>query len=457
MQANEINISNIIEKHRMDASFFITESSYKGYVSLSKYVSVKGGKRIPKGESFSSQRTDYLYLRLSDIDNFEIINFKKFNSISEDLFNKLHRYQIKENELIISIAGTIGKTFNIKNIPIGKKVILTENCAKLIIKDSNVLPEYLRIVLESEVIQEQISANRIKTTIPKIGLDRIGRLKLPTIPPVDVQRQIVEQYTQAQEAKLTKDKAAKSLLDSIDIYLLEVLDIEPLRNHTFDKIIIKNISAIIGNRLDVSFYKERFEMMSRIYPNKKLSSVVEIDPAIKFSQDPNTEISFVPMECIDEKYGEIFDARTTVISKAKGYTKFEEGDLLWAKITPCMQNGKSAIVKNLKNGVGCGSTEYYVMRPKNSDVLIEYVYMILRHKGVLEAAQNSFGGSAGQQRVSRQYLNSIMIPLPPLEKQQEIVKNINKMKQHAKQLQEEGIKLLEDIKHEIEQIISGSL
>ncbi len=67
MQANEINISNIIEKHRMDASFFITESSYKGYVSLSKYVSVKGGKRIPKGESFSSQRTDYLYLSLIHI------------------------------------------------------------------------------------------------------------------------------------------------------------------------------------------------------------------------------------------------------------------------------------------------------------------------------------------------------------------------------------------------------
>ena len=83
--------------------------------------------------------------------------------------------------------------------------------------------------------------------------------------------------------------------------------------------------------------------------------------------------------------------------------------------------------------------------------------MILRHKRVLEAAQNSFGGSAGQQRVSRQYLNSIIIPLPLLEKQQEIVKNINTMKQQAKQLQEEGAKLLEDTKHKIEQIILGIL
>ena len=138
MQTNKVNISNIIDKHRMDASFFMTENSYRGYVSLSKYVSVKGGKRIPKGEFFSFQRTDYLYLRLSDIDNFEAIDFAKFNSISEDLFIKLHRYQIEENELIISIAGTIGRTFIVKNIPIGK------NFQKLIVK-SDIIIIFLRI------------------------------------------------------------------------------------------------------------------------------------------------------------------------------------------------------------------------------------------------------------------------------------------------------------------------
>jgi len=324
-------------------------------------------------------------------------------------------------------------------------------------KSDNILIEYIHYILrDKRVLKSAQNSFGGSAGQQRVSSSYLKSVKIPLLP-IDIQKQIIKQYIQAQEAKQKKDEEAKSYLEGIDIYLMEVLDIELSQNHTIDKIIIKKISDMIGNRLDVSFYKERFEMMSRIYPNKKLLSVVEIDPTIKFSQDPNTEISFVPMECIDEKFGEIFDIRTTMASKAKGYTKFEEGDLLWAKITPCMQNGKSAIAKNLKNGVGCGSTEFYVMRPKNRDVLIEYVYMILRHKGVLDAAQNSFGGSAGQQRVSRQYLNSIIIPLPLLEKQQEIVNNINTMKQQAKQLQEEGTKLLEDTKHKIEQIILGIL
>jgi type I restriction enzyme S subunit len=139
--------------------------------------------------------------------------------------------------------------------------------------------------------------------------------------------------------------------------------------------------------------------------------------------------------------------------QSKGYTKFEEGDLLWAKITPCMQNGKSAIVKNLENGIGCGSTEFFVLRPRNNNVLIDYIYLLLRHHEVLKAAQSSFGGSAGQQRVSSQYLKSIIIPIPDYSIQKDIVAKIYNMKSQAKQLQKEGDKLLEEAKQKIEKLI----
>lgn len=127
------------------------------------------------------------------------------------------------------------------------------------------------------------------------------------------------------------------------------------------------------------------------------------------------------MEAIDEQNGTIAIQLTTLYSNIKGFTKFQEGDLLWAKITPCMQNGKSAIARDLVNGVGCGSTEFYVLRPKSDNILIEYVHYILRAKRVLESARNSFGGSAGQQRVSGSYLKSIKIPLPPIEIQKQII------------------------------------
>lgn len=97
-----------------------------------------------------------------------------------------------------------------------------------------------------------------------------------------------------------------------------------------------------------------------------------------------------------------------------------------------MQNGKSAIARDLVNGVGCGSTEFYVLRPKSDNILIEYVHYILRDKRVLESARNSFGGFAGQQRVSSSYLKSIKIPLPPIEIQQQIVNITPRLKKPSK-------------------------
>lgn len=457
MKKKRVHISDIIDSQRMDVAYFMNNIGAKDYVSLSQYVTIKGGKRIPKDKTFSSESTDYLYLRLSEISDFENIDYYNFKNINKELFEILRRYEIRDNQIVFSIAGTIGKVFVLKNIPLGKRVILTENCAMLQPKHDFILSEYISILLNSSIVQKQIEQNRVQTTIPKIGLDRIAKLKVPIIPTLAVQQKIVEIYSKAQLAKQKKTQEAKRLLEGIDDYLFETLKIDKSQSRIDgEKAFKKNISSLIGNRLDVSFYKNKFEMKSIIYQNEKLSSLVDIDPSIKFANlNPDMLISFIPMENIDEKYGDVSELKETTISKTKGYTKFEENDLLWAKITPCMQNGKSAIARNLKNGLGCGSTEYYVMRPKNNHILIDYIYLILRHHEVLKAAQSSFGGSAGQQRVSSQYLKSIVIPNPDIAVQKEIVKTIYAMKNKAKQLQKEGNALLEETKKQIEKMIIG--
>lgn len=323
-------------------------------------------------------------------------------------------------------------------------------------KSDNVLIEYIHYILRDKRILESAQ----NSFGGSAGQQRVSRSYLKSIriplPPIEIQKQIVELYTQAQEAKQSKNEEAQSLLDSIDSFLLEVLDIASNQQHEKKSIFSITISNLMGQRLDVSSCKEHFEMLSNKYPNKKLSSLVEIDPAIKFvGLNDDTTVSFIPMECIDEKYGEISEQREISISQIKGYTKFEEGDLLWAKITPCMQNGKSAIARNLKNGVGCGSTEYYVIRPKTENLLVDYVYLILRHSEVLKVAQCSFGGSAGQQRVSSQYMKSIVIPFPSKDIQQSIVDVVKERRLKAKQLQMEGTKMLEKAKLEIEKLILG--
>ena len=458
MKIFKVRISDIISFRRLDVSFYMNRPILPSLVSLSSYVNIKGGKRIPKGDSFAFEKTDYLYLRLSDITNMDSIDYDNLKCINEGLYHKLHRYEVTENDIIISIAGTIGKCFTLKNIPHNKHIILTENCACLRLRDNakgKILPDYILILLKTSFVQKQIYAHKIQTTIPKIGLDRIGRLEV-IFPSIDTQQKIVDLYTAAQNAKLQKDKEAKELLESIDNYLLEALSINPSQEVSSESVFTKKISEMIGNRLDVSFYKDRFEMVSGIYPNKRLSSIVDIDPTIRFTGlADDTPISFIPMECIDDTFGEVKEQRKTTIAKTKGYTKFEENDLLWAKITPCMQNGKSAIARNLTNGVGCESTEYYVIRPKTDDLIIDYVYLVLRHYAVLKAAQNSFGGSAGQQRVSSQYVKSIVIPHPPIDVQKSIIATVIQKKERAKQLQSEGSKVLAEAKATIEKMILG--
>lgn len=380
----------------------------------------------------------------------------------ENITNNTGEYIPTNEKQSISSAAVFqqGNILFPKLRPYLNKVYLAEFAGKCstefhVFEAKGINPNFLTILLRSNIILAQTKHLMTGNTLPRLQTTDIENIVLPIISNEE-QEEIVNIYQRALNDKVKKYEEAKSLLENIDTFLLEILDIVSNQQHEKKSIFSTSVSNLIGQRLDVSSYKEHFEMLSNKYPNRKLSSLVEIDPAIKFvGFNDDTTISFIPMECIDEKYGEISERREISISQIKGYTKFEEGDLLWAKITPCMQNGKSAIARNLKNGVGCGSTEYYVIRPKTEDLLIDYVYLILRHSEVLKAAQGSFGGSAGQQRVSSQYMKSIVIPFPSKGIQQSIVDVVKERKQRAKQLQTEGTEMLEKAKQEIEKLILG--
>ena len=164
------------------------------------------------------------------------------------------------------------------------------------------------------------------------------------------------------------------------------------------------------------------------YPRIPLGEVCTINPRIKRSGIPeeDTLVSFVPMAAVDERFGMIMareDRRLGDVSK--GFTAFEDGDILFAKITPCMENGKAALARNLTNGIGRGSTEFYVLRP-GGEVLGEYVYHFVRQPRFREKAKRHFTGTAGQQRVPKSFMEDVPIPLPPLDAQRRIVCILNR-------------------------------
>lgn len=168
----------------------------------------------------------------------------------------------------------------------------------------------------------------------------------------------------------------------------------------------------------------------------KFSDIAQINPRrpSELNELPaDYPVTFVPMSSVSEKSGSIEEGIERPLSEVKkGFTYFAENDVIFAKITPCMQNGKSAIARNLINGLGFGSTEFHVIRP-TADALPEWIYYFVRQQSFLDEAKSHFRGSAGQQRVSAEFVSDHKIPLPPLKEQYHIV---NRIKEYLSRVNE---------------------
>ena len=162
--------------------------------------------------------------------------------------------------------------------------------------------------------------------------------------------------------------------------------------------------------------------MSR-WPLKSIGDICEVNPRLpRGHRIPDDQIvSFVPMAAVDEVSGTIRDRQVRSFSEVKkGYTHFMDADVLFAKITPCMENGKAAIASSLSSGLGFGSTEFHVLRAKE-EVLPEWLFYFVRQPAFRGEAKRNFTGTAGQQRVPTTFLSAAEIPVPPLPEQCRIV------------------------------------
>src|ERR1035437_10237274 len=167
-----------------------------------------------------------------------------------------------------------------------------------------------------------------------------------------------------------------------------------------------------------------------------LEDIAEINPRHSKDIDDAMAVTFIPMAAISEDSPEFsFREERPFGDVRKGFTHFAEGDVLFAKITPCMENGKGAVARNLRNGLGCGTTEVHVIRPLEG-IDPRYIYRFLSQWNVRRLAKENFTGTAGQLRVPTEFIKGLSFPLAPLPEQKRIVASLEDVLAKARICQE---------------------
>lgn len=367
----EKELAHLVAKEKIEASgdFNLTGERYKKTeaiehqkwppVELGEIIDLNFGTRITKRENKGTLYPVY---------------GGGGESFRTDAYNR-------ENELIIS------------------RFAMSENCVRFVsgkffLLDSgftfSIKPDKTEQVLKNFVdkfllsIQARIYNSTKQFAQKNLDVAQFKQIKIP-LPPIEVQKEIVEQIEVKQNAI----------------------------NHA--KEIIKNLER------ERRYFGKEIRKLDDV-KWVELGEVCEINPKkSQVSKLPaKTEVSFVPMADVLENSMQ-FDAKQIKnLSGVSGsYTYFADNDVLLAKVTPCFENGKAGIARRLKNGIGFGSSEFIVLRASKR-ILPEIVYGVISSDDFREAGKSRMSGTGGLQRVPPEFVRKFKIPLPPLEIQKQL-------------------------------------
>ncbi len=344
-------------------------------------------------------------VRISNIEN-GIVNINECIYVNK-LEKNEEKYVIEKGDLLIALSGaTTGKNgvYYLDEI-----AYLNQRIGNIKIKNKEkVLNEYRNyyIALKNEDILNLAYGGAQPNISPKV----IEFISIP-LPPIKEQQRIVNRI----ESLFAKLDRAKELIENT------LAQFEQNKMAILHKAFIGELTAKWRkeNNIDLSSWENGILMdFCKINP-KKINTKEFDDDMI---------VSFIPMPCVSDIWGKIVKKELRKLGEVKkGYTNFCEGDVLFAKITPCMENGKSAIVDKLENDIGFGSTEFYVLRCDENKLNNKYLHYFVRQKTFRDEAKGEMTGAVGQQRVPKTFLENYKMKVPTIEEQQEIVNILDKL------------------------------
>ncbi|ELJ4907444.1 N-6 DNA methylase [Campylobacter jejuni] len=415
----------------------------------------------PSRKNINYWNGDIKWLTISDYSNRQVIMDTK-EKITREGFKNSNAKMIQKGAVVVSIYATIGR------VGILGEDMTTNQAIVAIIPNEEFINKYLMYAID--YFKFQLYNEVITTSQQNINLGILQNMVIPK-PPLEIQKQIVaecekveEQYNTIRMSIEEYQNLIKAILQKCGIiddgggYELNSI-LENLQKLEF-KLDFNLLLSLIEEQISHSevlveetqskerkqdfnafknFSKTIQELLQTLStPPKdgwkrislKNEQYMELNPSKKeiSKLDENMLVSFIEMASVSDK-GYIQSKIDRSLNEVrKGYTYFIENDILIAKITPCMENGKCAIAKNLTNNIGFGSTEFHIFRAKTG-LDSSFLFYNLNQQNIREKAALAMTGASGHKRVPISFYENLTIPLPPLEIQEKIVQNIELVEQ----------------------------
>nr|EAL9315966.1 restriction endonuclease subunit S [Campylobacter coli] len=448
----------------------------------SKFELVRLGEVCDLFNGYAFKKTDYveksntLLIRMGNIrPNGEFDAEHKIQYLPDNFNNKYKDYLLNDGDVIIAMTD-MGNAMNILGVPTivknknNRNFLLNQRVGKLFNFSEKIIVQYLKYALSSNEVKKQFKLQGYGGLQINLGKTQILSTKIP-LPPLEIQKQIVaecekveEQYNTLSLSIEEYQKLIKAILqkcgiieDDQEYKLNSILEnLQKLESKLDFNLLLSLIEEQISHsevlveetqskerKQDFNAFKNFSKTIQELLQTlstppkdgwKRISlkneQYMELNPSKKeiSKLDENMLVSFIEMASVSDK-GYIQSKIDRSLNEVrKGYTYFIENDILIAKITPCMENGKCAIAKNLTNNIGFGSTEFHIFRAKTG-LDSSFLFYNLNQQNIREKAALAMTGASGHKRVPISFYENLTIPLPPLEIQEKIVQNIELVEQ----------------------------
>lgn len=392
------------------------------------------------------------YIRITDIDSNGIVNSKELGATANNIEDK---YILNDGDILFARSGaTVGKTYLHKTKPY--MCFYAGYLIRFVVNTSLILPEYLFAYTQLPIYKKWIAAIQRPSAQPNINAEEYQSLEIP-LPNLDIQHYICNIIKNGYLTKQKKEAEAQKLLDSIDGYILNELGITMPKSdlNLKERIFFCNFKQATGGRLDPKFNNQwqKLKSLQCNYPKVTLADVVfnsgqygANETAIDYKEGDTRYIRITDIDdlgCLKE------NNKVTCKNIEQNYM-LHKNDLLFARSGSV---GKCYIHKRISEpAIFAGYLIRFIINAAiiNPDYLFYYCNCSL-YKYWVDTIQRP----AVQANINSEEFKQIIIPLPPMAKQQEIADHITALRHQAAQLQQEGKEALEKAKQEVEQMILG--